>query len=65
MFGKINDTKKNELRPIPAAKQNGLLAINAIQTVATTAPIIPPTKHAFQIGPAVAPDIEFGLTKMM
>ena len=46
---KITETKKKELSPIPAAKANGLFAINAIQRVPITAAIIPPTKQAFQI----------------
>ena len=45
----IKDTKKNELRPIPAANAKGLFAIKAIHNVAITAAKIPPTKHAFQI----------------
>ena len=38
--GKMNETKKNEFNPIPAAKAKGLLAIKAIHTVATTAPTL-------------------------
>ena len=47
--GKMNETKKNEFNPIPAAKAKGLLATKAINNVAITAAIIPPTKQAFQI----------------